>query len=156
MPSQDIKELLGIKLVLLARLYRRSLDVALKEFGLSEATALPLRHLAGKTDGVRQGALAELLVLEGPSLVQMLDNLEARGLVARQEDPTDRRAKIVVLTEKGEDTHARFMTVLAKLRNSVFDGIADDELDIALGVMSRMETRLRQPSANCVELDPSG
>ena len=64
----SVNERFGMSLVLLARLYRREIDIALKDFGLSEATALPLRQLA------------------------------ERKLVDRIEDKDDRRAKILRLT----------------------------------------------------------
>ena len=82
------------------RVWRRLVDTALADSGFSQAMALPLLVLS-RGDHVRQGVIAEELGLEGPSLVRIIDLLVADKLVTRKEDATDRRAKILSLTEKG-------------------------------------------------------
>ena len=97
-------------LMVLSRAYRGAADKALADYGLSQATAWPV-ILAGRLgDGVRQGALAEALGVEGPSLVRVLDQLVAAGLMERREDPHDRRAKTLHLTEAGQALRARSRT----------------------------------------------
>lgn len=46
---------------------------------------------------------------------KVLDELEALGYVTRQPDPTDRRAKLVVPTERGRDQMARSDAILAAI-----------------------------------------
>src|SRR5690349_12504760 len=75
-------------LLLAGRRWRRAANAAVKSHGLSDAMALPL-VLIGRMDGEpRQNALAEAMGIEGPSLVRLLDQLSAAGLVVRKEDPT--------------------------------------------------------------------
>lgn len=45
--------------------------------------------------------LNQHLLISQPSLSRMADRLEAKGLIARQADPTDHRATLFTLTEKG-------------------------------------------------------
>ncbi|HEX3964384.1 MAG TPA: MarR family transcriptional regulator [Trebonia sp.] len=47
------------------------------------------------------GALAEAVGVDAPYATLIVDNLEERGLVARQPDPADRRRKLVTLTPEG-------------------------------------------------------
>jgi DNA-binding MarR family transcriptional regulator len=75
-----------------------------------------------------QGPLADRLCLDRSDLVTVLDELEARGLVVRTPDATDRRRKIVQLTAAGE-------TMLAGLDELVF--AADDELLAGLSAEER-------------------
>jgi len=56
---------------------------------------------AGK-DAIALGDLARELLLRSNAAVQMVDRLEAIGLVARVPSTTDRRSVNVALTEKGE------------------------------------------------------
>ena len=100
-PSDSLLMATTANLMVLSRAYRGAADKALADYGLSQATAWPV-ILAGRLgDGVRQGALAEALGVEGPSLVRVLDQLVAAGLMERREDPHDRRAKTLHLTEAG-------------------------------------------------------
>ena len=51
-----------------------------------------------------QQETAERLQVDRTTMVALLDGLEAKGLVARQADPGDRRRNVVVLTAKGRRT----------------------------------------------------
>jgi DNA-binding MarR family transcriptional regulator len=46
-------------------------------------------------------ALADAVGVDAPYATLIVDNLEERGLVARQPDPADRRRKLVTLTPEG-------------------------------------------------------
>jgi DNA-binding MarR family transcriptional regulator len=51
--------------------------------------------------GISQSLLAERMGLSKQAVQQSLDQLEKLGLIRREPDPVDRRAKYVVLTEAG-------------------------------------------------------
>ncbi|MEU2613811.1 MarR family winged helix-turn-helix transcriptional regulator [Micromonospora sp. NPDC007271] len=74
-------------------------DRAAQTAGLSAAQACLLEHLAG--DGRAMGDLAEELLCDASNVTQLVSRLEARGLVARVPDPTDRRIKRVSITTAG-------------------------------------------------------
>ncbi|MDQ7988557.1 MAG: MarR family transcriptional regulator [Candidatus Dactylopiibacterium sp.] len=135
-------ERFGRGLVLLARLYRRALDDALRPYGLSEATALPIRHLARLGDGTRQGELASLMQVEGPTLVRALDQLVAAGWVERVEVRDDRRARVVRLTPAGHALNRELDGVLGARRATLMQDFAETDLDAVLRVFAQLETRL--------------
>jgi DNA-binding MarR family transcriptional regulator len=64
-----------------------------------------MRHCApgadGEPDGVRLKVVAERLRIAPRSATEVIDQLEAKGLVRRDPDPTDRRATLVALTDAG-------------------------------------------------------
>lgn len=51
--------------------------------------------------GTRQSILAERVGITKQAVGQLVDDLEAGGVLARVADPDDRRAKRVVFTDKG-------------------------------------------------------
>ena len=71
-------------LLRLAHVYRREVNRCLARHGLSDSRALPVLQITRSGNGMRQGVLAEELGLEGPSLVRLLDQLCAAGLVERR------------------------------------------------------------------------
>lgn len=143
---EALLENLGLNLVLQARLYRRELDEALKAYGLSEANTLPIRFLARLGKGVRQGILAQALDLEGPTLVRVLDQLQASGLIARIDSKNDRRVKIIELTAGGKALNKKLRKNLKQLRERLFAGINETDLQACLHVFDQLDRNLRSNS----------
>ena len=123
----------------LARVYRRGVNQALAEHGLSDARALPVLQIGRMGGGVRQVALAEELGIEGPSLVRLLDQLCAAGLVERRDDPSDGRAKTLHLTTEGAALAEVVERALHDYRSKVMARISDTDLAAALRVFAILE-----------------
>jgi len=94
---------------LLARANALSLaagNAALSGHGLRVRSYSVLSLAAGATRP-SQRELAELLRLDPSQVVALVDDLQARGLVVREPDPSDRRANVVVATDLGRTVHAQ-------------------------------------------------
>jgi len=115
-----------------ARQWRRAVDVRLQPFGLTEATWLPLLHLARAPTPMRQKDLATSLALDSSSVVRLLDGLQASGLIERREAAGDRRAKTIVLTAQGRSIVEQVEVVASRVRHCTLAGLTDDE--IATGI----------------------
>jgi DNA-binding MarR family transcriptional regulator len=79
--------------------YRRFHD-ACEAVGLSPPM-LKLLLLLEPGDGLPMRAVAGLLRCDASWITALVDGLEERGLAERQASPTDRRVKIVAVTEDG-------------------------------------------------------
>jgi DNA-binding MarR family transcriptional regulator len=72
-----------------------------------EQTGLPfsrvriLRRLARKPMTVKQ--VAQAATIDAPAATVAVNDLEERGLVLRETDPTNRRCKVVSLTDAGRE-----------------------------------------------------
>lgn len=132
-------------LLRLARIYRRETDRALASHGVSDAQALPVLHIARLGEGVRQGVLADALGVEGPSLVRVLDQICAGGLVERRDDPNDGRAKTLHLTDAGRTLAAVVEAQLDVLRGSLLAGVTDADLAATLQALEQFEAALEAP-----------
>ncbi len=130
---------LGLLVARLARVWRRKADRALSEHGLSEATAHPLLILSRAGTCVRQGVLADEMSIEGPSLVRLIDLLQAEGLVERREDPTDRRAKTLHITALGQNKVEQINHVLRRVRAELLADVSADELAVTFAVLRKIE-----------------
>jgi MarR family transcriptional regulator for hemolysin len=137
---------IGLLIARLARVWRREADQALADHGLSQATALPLMVLSRRGKRVRQGVLADEIGIEGPSLVRLIDLLQAEGLVERREDPTDRRAKTLHLTPTGEAKAEEINRVLRRVRADLLKDIAPDDLAVTFETLQRIEQRANRVS----------
>lgn len=119
----------------MARAYRGAADQLLAELGVSQASAWPIAVIQRLGDGVRQKDIAEELGIEAPSLVRLLDHLEASGLAVRKLDPDDGRSKTLHLTETGRRIADVINTRLLGFRRAVFTGISKEDADAFLRVL---------------------
>src|SRR5690349_24458264 len=127
----------------IARQWRRAVDRRLQPFGLTEATWLPLIHIARAPAPMRQKDLSASLVLDGSSVVRLLDALEAAGLIERRED-ADRRAKIIALTGQGLAIIDQVEAASRDVRTAALTGLSDEEIAIATRVLERIGQNLSQ------------
>ena len=120
-----------------SRAYRAAADKVASDFGLSQATGLPVLVISRFGDaGVRPGILAETLSLEASSLVRIVDHLIESGLVARHEDPQDRRAKILRLTDEGRKTAELMDSALRPFRRKLFGAFEPGDVEACLRVLA--------------------
>jgi DNA-binding MarR family transcriptional regulator len=89
----------------LERFVDRAVQDTLEEFKLSHGEWKVHANLrrAGPPYRGKPGALAKRLALSSGAMTNRLDNMEARGLVRRLDDPDDRRGVIVELTDQGTE-----------------------------------------------------
>jgi MarR family transcriptional regulator for hemolysin len=126
------------------RQWRRAADLRLQPFDLTEATWLPLIRIARASEPPRQKDLAASLFVDNSSVVRLLDNLEAAGLVERREGE-DRRAKIIVLTPRGRAIADRVEAAARKVRTDALAGLSDKDVETAIRVLEHV----------CRALDPA-
>lgn len=107
---------------------RRRLQSRIRESGLN-LTFEMLEVLAclGKQDGINQQEIADLTLRDKSGMTYLIDNLSKRGMVVRVEDESDRRNKLIYLTDKGRATREEIKPWAAELY-----GIASHDIDIAV------------------------
>ena len=110
------------------------------EHGVSEAAAAPLLWIERLGNDVRQNALADAVGIEGASLVRLLDELQASGLITREPDPADRRANAVNLTEAGWAVVHEVNDALMALRLKVFTSVPRKDIEATLRVFEAIES----------------
>jgi len=141
--SDPIRSEFGVRLARVGIAWRQRVDIEFKrQGGLTAAKWRPLYWLGRLGDGVRQKDLAAALVIEGPSLVRLLDDLEAHHLIERREDPSDRRAKTIHLTSDGHGVYRRLKEISGDFAARLLAGISDEEFHICIDVLNRIEARL--------------
>jgi MarR family transcriptional regulator, organic hydroperoxide resistance regulator len=92
-------------LVQLSLSQRGHLPSLAAEFELSPAQCHVL-HLIEPGRPVPMGEVAGALSCDASNVTGLVDRLEARGLVARQPSPADRRVKVLTLTAAGRRVRA--------------------------------------------------
>ena len=130
MPDDDA-EVLGELLVRVTRGQRRRWREALTPWDLSPHHVRALRVVTDRS-GTRLSELAEALRIAPRSATEVADALQARGLVERTSDPTDRRAVVLTPTEEGRRVQAEIAAARAADNRDLFARLdADDRATLA-------------------------
>lgn len=110
-----------------AKAFRRRFEEVVKQFDLTLPQTRVLGELV-KKGGVSQTMLAGAIDADPMTLKGILDRLEKRGLVQRQQDPSDSRAKIVHVTEEGAALFATAKSFGGEIHDDAIAGLSDAEL----------------------------
>lgn len=93
--------------------------------------------------GVRQSQLAQVLAIERPNLVVLLDQIERRELITREREPADRRAYALTCTLAGRQLYERArLAVLAHEKQYLTQLDAGQTADI-IASLRQIERNLR-------------
>jgi len=106
--------------------------------GLSLARTKVLRrlHEQGPT---RQNVLAADLGLAPHSITDIVDGLERAGMAERRPDPTDRRAKLVAITDAGEAGLDVANATRERLLKQVFGALSQEDLATFLRLLDDLD-----------------
>lgn len=113
--------------------------------GLTAPCATALIFIGRLGEGINQIALAEEIGIEGPSLVRVIDQLAADGLVRREKGKEDRRSNTLWFTETGRALTARIEAELVDLRALVFKDVSPADLEATLRVFAAVESAYQRP-----------
>ena len=108
-------------------------DAAIREKGVTPQQHQALLAIkASRDESLTIGALAEALLLQHHSGVELADRLEAAGLVARRPDPDDRRRVLLTLTPDAErllaglaSVHLRELSAMRPMLLQALEGLSD-------------------------------
>jgi len=125
----------------LGRLYRRwnaLLHQRITDRTITRARWHTLFFLHHGGQDLIQRQLADLLSLDQPTMVRMLDTLQEQGLIERQASPRDRRAALVNLSKKGETLVKGLEAEAIDLQAKLTAGIAESDLARAAKVVTQI------------------
>ncbi|MGV1792458.1 MarR family transcriptional regulator [Rhizobium lusitanum] len=123
------------------RKLRAAFDALVREHGMTLSRARVFRKLS-RRDGINQRELADELELETPTLVRILDAMEAQNFIERRAALSDRRAKQIFMTESGKVVAADVEALATGVRTDILEGISDEDVGMALKVIRAMTANL--------------
>lgn len=107
-----------------AKLFGRMLE----PLGLTSSQAWVIAHLFWE-NGLTQSELASRLEIGAVAAGGLVERLEARGLVARETDPNDRRANRVRLTDKAYPLLDAMTDAILAVDGISYQGLSADEVE---------------------------
>jgi DNA-binding MarR family transcriptional regulator len=109
----------------------------LEAYGLTMWGYIALSRLA-KEPAASQLLLAESMGYDKTRLISLLDSLEADGLLTREPDPDDRRARIIALTPTGRRLHRAARRSIRSMEKRLLSGVSEAEARHLRDVLGRL------------------
>jgi DNA-binding MarR family transcriptional regulator len=131
--ARSDEESLGEAFSAVARRLRWASMQSLAEYDVTPSQFRALRAVshhgahALEGGGVRLSELAQRLRIAARSATEVVDGLTEKGLVRRTPDPTDRRATLVELTDRGHELGERMRAARATEADRVFEALNETD-----------------------------
>lgn len=110
-----------------ARAWRQAIDRRLKHLGISQASWMAIALTAKEKEPPSQTRLAARVGVEDPTMVATIDRLVKAGYMVRTPSPTDRRVKLLSLTDAGREIYLSVKKEAEVVRHEML-GQADPEV----------------------------
>ena len=115
---------------------------AIEKIGLSITQVKCLQILYDAEGPQSLGAVSDSLGLSLPAISRAVDALVQRGEVKREEDPRDRRSKLVTVTARGRATADRLLALRMAGIRSFVEELEPDEQQALASALSPVVTRM--------------
>src|SRR5450759_1567043 len=102
-------------------------EAGLSEISLSLAKLAALHRLSEAGESLPLGQLAERLACVKSNVTQLVDRLEADGLVSRAADPTDRRSRLAAITVAGRAAYEQGLRIYQDAEKQLMGALTAEE-----------------------------
>jgi DNA-binding MarR family transcriptional regulator len=122
-------------------------DSRLSSVGLSLPKLAALDRLM-QTGGILPlGQLADRLACVKSNVTQLVDRLEADGLVTREPDPNDRRSRLAVITDAGRQAYEKGADIRRDAERQLFGALTSDDAARLSDIIEKLDRARLTPQA---------
>lgn len=118
-------------------------EAKLAEAGLSLAKLAALVALRDAGESLPLSQLADRLSCVKSNITQLVDRLEADGLVSRAADAKDRRSRLAVMTSSGREACAAGVRIQQDAERALLSDLSDDERQQLSLLMAKLQRAVR-------------
>ncbi|MES2254689.1 MAG: MarR family transcriptional regulator [Pseudomonadota bacterium] len=124
-----------------ARMQRTRFDQWARTYGMTRAQGIILYRL-DRQPGLSQNEMASLCEVEPITVGRLVDRLEARGLLERRADPSDRRIRRLHLLPAAAPVIAAIQDYKVALEEYMTEGLDQSVQDGLIDALVHMKTKL--------------
>lgn len=114
-----------------------------RPFGVTADQYVVLRFLTER-DGINQQDLGDQCASDPTTIGRMLELLEAKNYIERKVSPTDRRVRLVYLTESGRQLIKKLFAAATDLRCAMDQAMSSAEMENLLAGLEKLDGVFRR------------
>jgi DNA-binding MarR family transcriptional regulator len=123
---------------------RQMINDDLQPLDLSSAEGNILLHLLTKSQGLPQEEIVEQLDISKPAVSRALKSLEEKGYIMREKIAYDKRASLVLLTEKALEIGPRIVEVYNRVYSIGAQGVSEEEINEFIFLFARVSSNFTE------------
>ncbi|MCH7966918.1 MAG: MarR family transcriptional regulator [Thaumarchaeota archaeon] len=121
-----------------AKTWEIAADIELRErFGLG-GSKWKIVVVLSIEEGITQKQLADMIFVEAPTLVPIIDKMEREGYLTRHPDPDDRRNNLIFMTKKSKEIVEPIIECILEIRSMALNKISKKDSDIVKKVLRQI------------------
>jgi MarR family transcriptional regulator, organic hydroperoxide resistance regulator len=128
-------------------LYQQIRSVTYREFNQQGLELTPEQWIVlvrlWERDRQSPSALSESTLRDRPTMTRILDTMQTNGLIVREMDPHDARARVICLTREGKSLQKRLVPIAKGLVAQLERGVPEHDLEVTRRTLRRMFENLR-------------
>lgn len=126
-------------LIRAGRTWTHQIDNRLRrETGQSRARWQVLFSIAFAEQPVTMTELCKRALVQWPTMVRVVEDMEREGLLRREANPADRRSRLLYLTPPGAAVVRKIKPVLDRERSRILSLLSDEELATCLSLLEKI------------------
>ena len=143
MLEHDLDDSIGFWVGIASQEYNRVLTEEIAPHGITLRQCQVLGCLAFK-GACSQSELAELIHVEPPTLVGILDRMQRDGWITREICKNDRRRKLITPTSNAEPVWQKILDCGRRVRKKATTGITPEQLLVLKQLLEKVRSNLGQ------------
>src|SRR5689334_16051316 len=124
-----------------ARMQRTRFDQWARNYGMTRAQGVILLRLE-RQPGLSQNEMAAICEVEPITVGRLVDRLEARGLIERRPDPSDRRIRRLHLLPAAQPILEEITSYRDALSEEILDGLDEPARNAMVDALLHIKNRL--------------
>ena len=121
-------------------------ETRLATVGLSIPKLAALQRLDDAGGSLPLGQLAGRLACVKSNVTQLVDRLEADGLVVRETDPIDKRSRLALITAAGRAACQEGVRIQREVEAELLATLSADDAQCLATIIDKLEARVRDSS----------
>ncbi|MBP1764031.1 MAG: transcriptional regulator, MarR family [Firmicutes bacterium] len=119
-----------------SNLHKRFLQ-QLKPYGVTPEQWVLFARLSEK-EGISLTDLSQTSLRDKPYTTRLIDKLEDRGLVRREESQNDKRSSLIYLTKEGNELRKKILPLIAELDRWVIGAMSEKEVSTLKFLLNKL------------------
>ncbi|OIJ18105.1 MarR family transcriptional regulator [Anaerobacillus alkalidiazotrophicus] len=140
---RNLDERVGYQIGVAAHLIQNTYNHKLSEYDLTVAQAKVLYMLVNYGEQL-QSELQNRLFIKGSTMNGIIDSMLKKQLIEKNDSKTDRRSKIITLTEKGKILEEKLWLSTKAMEIELMKGFSNEEKQLLLAWLKRITENFKK------------